>query len=206
MKTWRIGELAQATGVTVRTLHHYDAIGLLRPARRNGSRYREYGEADVRRLQQIVSLRDLGVSLDEIREHLDRPETSLLEVLELQLGRLRTRLEAMRLLHDRLERLADRIRSAETVSAEEFIRTMEMMTMFEKYYTPEQLKELEERARKVGPERIKGLIEEFTGGNPGISASLKKMYDSEATVAGMEVGPMREMGAFIQRSLETLRT
>ena len=242
MKTWRIGELAQATGVTVRTLHHYDAIGLLRPARRNGSRYREYGEADVRRLQQIVSLRDLGVSLDEIREHLDRPETSLLEVLELQLGRLRTRLEAIRLLHDRLERLADRIRSAETVSAEEFIRTMEMMTMFEKYYTPEQLKELEERARKVGPERIKaveaewpklmeevrtemdlgtdpadprvqalarrwqGLIEEFTGGNPGISASLKKMYDSEATVAGMEVGPMREMGAFIQRSLETLRT
>ena len=65
MTTLRVGELAARAGVTVRTLHHYDEIGLLRPAR-TAAGHRRYGPAEVERLQQITSLRALGVPLAEI--------------------------------------------------------------------------------------------------------------------------------------------
>src|SRR3954465_7980083 len=69
---WKIGELARRTGLTVRTLHHYDAIGLLPPAERSEGAHRVYGEDDVRRLYRIVSLRSLGFPLDAIAGVLDR--------------------------------------------------------------------------------------------------------------------------------------
>src|SRR3954470_23562305 len=62
----RIGEVAAATGLTVRTLHHYDEIGLLRPAERSEAGYRLYSDDDVRRLYRIVAFRRLGLALDEI--------------------------------------------------------------------------------------------------------------------------------------------
>ena len=64
----KVGELAQRTGLTVRTLHHYDAIGLLRPSLHTEAGYRLYTARDIVRLQQVLSLRQLGFSLDEIRE------------------------------------------------------------------------------------------------------------------------------------------
>jgi DNA-binding transcriptional MerR regulator len=63
---YTVGDLARLTGVTVRTLHHYDEIGLCRPSQRNAAGYRLYNDADVLRLQQILVLRELGLPLDEI--------------------------------------------------------------------------------------------------------------------------------------------
>jgi MerR family transcriptional regulator, thiopeptide resistance regulator len=68
---WKIGELARRTGLTVRTLHHYDEIGLLSPVERSGGGHRVYGEADVQRLYRIVSLRSLGFPLEAIAAALD---------------------------------------------------------------------------------------------------------------------------------------
>ena len=68
---WKIGELARRTGLTVRTLHHYDEIGLLSPAERSDGGHRVYDEAAVQRLYRIVSLRSLGFPLDAIAEALD---------------------------------------------------------------------------------------------------------------------------------------
>ena len=85
MRSWKIGELARATGLTVRTLHHYDSLGLLRPSERSPAGYRLYGAEDVVRLQKIVSLRQLGFSLDAIRDCLDTPGLSLGRVLEMHL-------------------------------------------------------------------------------------------------------------------------
>ena len=68
---WKIGELARRTGLTVRTLHHYDEIGLLSPAQRSDGGHRVYDEADVQRLYRIVSLRSLGFPLDAIAQALD---------------------------------------------------------------------------------------------------------------------------------------
>jgi DNA-binding transcriptional MerR regulator len=68
----RIGEVAKATGLTVRALHHYDEIGLLAPSGRSTTGYRLYSDADVGRLYRIVALRDVGFSLAEIGDELLR--------------------------------------------------------------------------------------------------------------------------------------
>lgn len=74
-----VSELAKLTGVTVRTLHHYDEIGLLCPSKRTRAGYRLYGDSEVERLQQILLFRELGLGLDAIRDALD--SASSLEAL-----------------------------------------------------------------------------------------------------------------------------
>src|SRR5688500_11904392 len=143
---WKVGELAGETGLTVRTLHHYDEIGLLKPSRRTRSGHRLYGEADVARLQQVTSLRQLGFPLEQIRDLLDRRGVSPREVVELHLARVREQMAQQHALCERLERIAKTLEAAETVSADELIRTIEATTMYEKYYTPEQREELAARA------------------------------------------------------------
>jgi MerR family transcriptional regulator, thiopeptide resistance regulator len=66
-----VGELSRLTGVTVRALHHYDEIGLIRPSERTAAGYRLYDDADVLRLHQVLLLRELGVPLDEIAAVID---------------------------------------------------------------------------------------------------------------------------------------
>src|SRR6187402_3298664 len=107
MRTWKIGELARRTGLTVRTLHHYDEIGLLAPSYRTGAGHRLYTADDVTRLQMIVSLR------------------------QLDLPRLRQRIDEQQALYRRLEAVAERLRTAEEVSAEDFLTTMEMIAMYD---------------------------------------------------------------------------
>ena len=69
---WKVGEVAARTGITVRALHHYDSIGLLSPTARTDAGHRRYAEADLRRLQLIVSLKQRGFPLAEIRRLLSR--------------------------------------------------------------------------------------------------------------------------------------
>ncbi|WP_431728818.1 MerR family transcriptional regulator [Verrucosispora sp. TAA-831] len=70
---YRVGEVARLAGVTVRTLHHYDEIGLLSPSGRSGAGYRSYSEADLERLQVVRYYRELGFPLEEIAAILDDP-------------------------------------------------------------------------------------------------------------------------------------
>ena len=158
----KVGELARRTGLTVRTLHHYDEIGLLRPSLHTQAGHRLYTAGDVARLQQVLSLRQLGFSLEQARDCLDRPGFSPLEVIRLQLERIREQIELQRGLCERLEAIAALLRTAGEVSAEEFLRTIEVMTMMEKLYTPEQMKQFEEVGKRVGPEEIKAVEEAWT--------------------------------------------
>src|SRR5688500_2085666 len=135
----KVGELAKRTGLTVRTLHHYDEIGLLRPSLHTESGHRLYTVGDVARLQQVLSLRQLGFALDEVRACLDRADFSPLRVIDLHLARLREQMRCQQELCARLEGLAAHFRAAGEVSADEFLRTIEVMTMIENYYTAEQL-------------------------------------------------------------------
>src|SRR3990170_1630005 len=84
----KVGELAKRTGVSVRTLHYYEEIGLLTPSGRSKAGHRLYGADDIVRLQQIRSLRQLGFSLDEIGDCLRRPDFSPLHVIELNMTQL----------------------------------------------------------------------------------------------------------------------
>jgi DNA-binding transcriptional MerR regulator len=158
---WKVGELAERTGLTVRTLHHYDAIGLLKPSRRTPAGHRLYDDADVARLQQIQSLRELGFGLEQIGEVLAGPSMEPARVVELHLARVRERIVLQQRLCDRLERIASQLRAAEGVSADDFLRTIEVMTMFDRHYTPEQLEELPGRRAELGDARIREVEAEW---------------------------------------------
>jgi len=206
---WKIGELARRTGLTVRTLHHYDSIGLLSPADRSEGGHRVYGDADVRRLYRIVSLRSLGFPLEAIAAALDRDGFDARAAVEEHLRGLEDQIERDRMLRRTLRSLLDRL------GTEDFLTTIEEMTMHQRYYTPEQLEQLETRRRDLGDDAIKDaerewgeifatlraemeagtdpadpklrpiaergreLLAMFTGGDPGIKQSLNEMWQNE---------------------------
>lgn len=150
----KVGELARRSGLTVRTLHHYDAIGLLSPSGRtdslHGSGHRLYTPADLARLHQILCLRQLGFSLDDVRQRLTRDDYDPRAVVREHLAHTRRRAQELSVLVDRLGSLADTLDRMGDPTPEMFLQTIEAMTMFEKYYTPEQLVQLQERAKTIG--------------------------------------------------------
>ena len=78
---YTVGELSRLTGVTVRALHHYDDIGLVRPSQRSAAGYRLYEDADVLRLQQVLLFRELGFPLEAIAAAIDAADPVTLEPL-----------------------------------------------------------------------------------------------------------------------------
>lgn len=92
-RTFPVSEFARMAGVTVRTLHYYDQTGLLRPHRRGS--VRQYRQHDMLRLQQILTLKYLGFSLDEIRDLLANPAYNLRESLSMQRDALHTQIEQL---------------------------------------------------------------------------------------------------------------
>jgi DNA-binding transcriptional MerR regulator len=152
-KRWKIGELARATGLTVRTLHHYDAVGLLPPSERSEAGYRLYTRADVEGLYEIVALRKLGLSIEAIRGLL-RDGADPRGAARLQLERVDRQLELAGRLRARLVRILNGLESRREPSIDDLIHAIKETTMIESYYTPEQLAKLEERRRQLGDEAI----------------------------------------------------
>jgi DNA-binding transcriptional MerR regulator len=150
----RIGELARRTGLTVRTLHHYDAVGLLRPSARTAAGHRRYTVADVARLQQIASLRALGLSLDAVRAALDGDGADPAAILERHGAHLRAQIALQERLAEKLEGLAAHLRYTGGASVEDLLHLIHATTMIEQHYTPEQLAQLERRRAEVGEARI----------------------------------------------------
>jgi DNA-binding transcriptional MerR regulator len=145
----KVGELARATGISARTLHYYEQIGLLAPAERTVTGHRLYGEGQIHRLRHIRSLVSLGLPLREIRELLGRPGVSPDSSLRAHRERIRERIRMLRKLLRRLESLDGASTTEELIEA---IKEMEMTDKFKKYYTEEQLKSLAERGREIGEE------------------------------------------------------
>jgi DNA-binding transcriptional MerR regulator len=125
-RRWRIGDLAEATGLTVRTLHHYEHIGLLAPAERTEGHQRLYDEHDVQRLYRIRALRDLGMSLADIRQMLDDDGAALGDILRAHLARVDADLERL----GRLRALLDRAcaQAARIVDPDDVLATIEAMS------------------------------------------------------------------------------
>jgi DNA-binding transcriptional MerR regulator len=183
----KVGELARRTRLTIRTLHHYDDIGLLRPSIHTESGHRLYTAGDVARLQQVLSLRQLGFSLEEIRDCLDRPGFSPLELIRLHVARLRQQIELQRRLCERLEALlAGYIASGGEVSAEDFLQTIEVMSMIESYYTPEQMESFRKRGAEAAAAGV-DLAQEGTAAWQELLAQLKVEMDSGTDPADPKV-------------------
>ncbi len=181
--TWKVGELAERTGLSVRALHYYEEIGLLSPSRRTEAGHRLYAADDVLRLQRIVSLRRLGFTLEEIRACLeDGSGFPARRVVELHASRLRETMRMQRLLLARLEALASRLGSAEEeVPAGDFVQTamevIEMSERIERYYTPEQLEYLDNRRREFGEERIRAVEAEWPELMEKVRAEMERGTD-----------------------------
>lgn len=241
----RVGELARRTGLSVRALHHYDEIGLLSPSLRTAAGHRRYTATDVERLQQVTSLRALGLPLAEIRGCLDGGGLDPAETVERHLGRVRAEAAAAERLAEHLDGLARLLRMRDVASTEDLLTIIHLTTTMETYYTPEQLEGLKRRADEVGPERIReveaewprlmaevqaemdagtdptdprvldlvrrwnGLVAEFTGGDPGVSASLGRLYaergDDMAAMNGQDPAVFRAMFAYVGRAQEALK-
>ncbi|MEV0247355.1 MerR family transcriptional regulator [Nocardia sp. NPDC050712] len=112
-RTWKVGPLAEASGVTVRTLHHWDEIGLLSPSRRTVSGHREYTETDLVRLYQVLALRSLGSSLQTIATCLDAGVDPA-RVVRDHLQGIEASLAALDAVRQRLVRLEDELTAEES--------------------------------------------------------------------------------------------
>ncbi|WZH37854.1 MAG: MerR family transcriptional regulator [Microbacterium enclense] len=102
-----VGETAARLGLTVRTLHHWDEIGLARPAGRSAAGYRLYTDDDLERLRRVVVYRELGLDLDAIRAVLDEPGGDVAAQLRVQRAQLAHRIDQLQELDEDLERMIE---------------------------------------------------------------------------------------------------
>jgi MerR family transcriptional regulator, thiopeptide resistance regulator len=101
--TYSVGRVASLSGVTIRTLHHYDEIGLLSPDGRSDAGYRVYEEADLERLRRILFYRELGFTLKEVQAIVDDPGTDAMGHLRRQRGLLVERIEKLDAMVDAID-------------------------------------------------------------------------------------------------------
>lgn len=159
---YQVREFAARSGVTVRTLHHYDHLGLLKPTVVADSGYRLYSDRDLVRLQQIVTLKFIGLPLRRIKDLLDGDAYDLAAMLRVQRATLEERSR-------RLEMAVRALRTAESFAAsgdepdlDLFIKIIEAITMeqdkefLRTYYTEEQMEAFARRAEANPDEARKG--------------------------------------------------
>ncbi|UEP20018.1 MerR family transcriptional regulator [Burkholderia ambifaria] len=136
----KVGELAKRSGLTVRTLHHYHAIGLLTPSARADNGYRLYDRHDIARLHQIQALRRFGLSLAEIGDHLNQPGTTpLVDLISKQIALLDRQLAQTAQLRERLVNLHAQLAAGTEPELADWLTTLELMTVYDKYFSEEEL-------------------------------------------------------------------
>ena len=132
-KHWKVGDLAKLTGLTVRTLRFYDQIGLFSPSGQTESGHRLYNEPDLSRLHQILSLKELGLSLEEIKSVLDGGQISPLEIVNLQMGRIKEQIRLQQKLLEQLGHVSKLMQGKEQITVDDFTGVLQAMKMeFEK--------------------------------------------------------------------------
>lgn len=169
-RLFRVGEVATQTGISIRTLHHYDRIGLLRPTTSSEAGYRLYAVADLLRLQQILTLRYLGFSLKRIGELLARADFDLAAAMHAHRLVLRDRIGELERIDGALSELMRRRETSGdwdwemlvAVAADVGRGLAQREDQLETYYTPEQMKRFEELGRQVPREEISAIESAWT--------------------------------------------
>lgn len=225
----RVGQLARRCGLTIRTLHHYDTIGLLSPSVRSDAGYRLYNAHDIARLHRILALRELGVSLADIGTVLDRPEATLPAVIARQIAALDAELTRKATLRERLVQLGDQLARDEVPDPAGWLTTLELMTMYDTHFTADELerlpfyrpdaeREAQWRAladeaddlmqRDVPPQdaaardlarRWMIALERDTAGDPTLLGKLDAMHREEPALQ-TQLGITPPMAAYVQRA------
>ncbi len=176
-KLFKVSDFAEITGVTVRTLHHYDRMGLLKSTGRTEGGYRLYGDRDVARLQQIVALKFLGFPLSRIKELLERKPLAVTVALRMQRWVIGERMEHLRRALTAIEAAEQQLSSggeAHVESLKKIIEVMEMAndnTWVEKYYDKAAL---EEHKQQWNPQMQEEVTRQWTELIADVESSLQE--------------------------------
>lgn len=210
-RRWRVGELAQASGVTVRALHHYEEAGLLAASGRTSGEHRIYDEAAVERLYRIRVLRSFGMSIEEIRKSIDDGSV-LADLLRTHLARVELEVERMTLLRDRLRGIAG---SGSGAGTDDLLATLDAMSRLEQHVQARQRTretpdaDAEARWRAAGEDlracmnagedpsaervkavatQVRSMIEAFAGGDAEVLKALARLraVDPPRNLAGWD--------------------
>lgn len=157
---YRVQEFARLAGVTVRTLHHYDQTGLLRPSGRSASGHRRYRPHDLLRLQQILTLKHLGFGLDEIRALLEAPAYDLRASLRIQKEAVEARIRQLQGVVVALGRTLEALDQAQAVDWSLVVaiihglREADKQEWARRYFAPEVWDWLLERSALAPPDLL----------------------------------------------------
>ncbi|MEV5506186.1 MerR family transcriptional regulator [Streptomyces orinoci] len=156
--SWKVGPLAQASGLTVRTLHHWDAIGLLSPSSRTAGGHREYTEGDLARLYQILALRSLGLSLETIATCLDSGVDPV-RLIHDHLAKVQESVDVLQTLRTRLTTLLDALSAGRTPGTDALLDALRAIgsvapqaeDALKDHLADEQIEVLRTRSASLGP-------------------------------------------------------
>ena len=157
MVKYSVKQLSKLAGVTAKTLHYYDAIGILKPAERSESGYRYYGKPELYRLQQILFYKELDFPLEEIKQILDRPDFDLMESLEQHREALLRRSERFVKLLETIDKTIQTLKSKNDMISDE-----EMYAGFSKEEVPQIRQEVIDRWGKSKLEESESNIRKMS--------------------------------------------
>lgn len=136
----KIGELASMTGITVRTLHYYDEVGLLKPSKITETGHRLYDMQSVTTLYQIVSLKDMGFNLDEIKGLIHDRNIDIGKFIEVHISKVQGEIAQNQLLLSRLLKIKRELIDNKNISIDDFKAIVPFInSSADKYITKEQL-------------------------------------------------------------------
>ena len=167
-KLYHAKEFAKLTGVTVRALHHYDRLGLLKPSGRTQAGYRLYGKQDLIRLQQIATLKFIGLPLKQIKETLDRRSVSLSDTLRMQREALEEQRRHTTQALEAIEKAEACLKAGDEPEFEMLRKIVEVIEMQQRweftkqYYSPEARAKIDERAKNFTPEMQAKVQQDWT--------------------------------------------
>lgn len=200
MEKYTIQQLATLAGITVRTLHHYDKIGLLKPASRESNNYRRYGEAELMKLQQIMFFRELEFPLNQIKAILESVDFDTLKALY----------EHKKLIAMKRQRMDDLLKTIDKtikkINKEKNMRDEELYDGFSK----EELEAWNKEAKKRWghTDAYKQSVGKYENLSKEEKLKMKEEGDvlMEAFVTNMDKGPKSaEVQALVQKHYDSLR-
>jgi MerR family transcriptional regulator, thiopeptide resistance regulator len=184
MDTYTVKQLAEFAGVSVRTLHYYDEVGLLKPEYRARNGYRYYSEAAVVRLQQIMFFRELGFGLDEIKEIMSRPNFNVMEALEGHRDLLKKQSERLSELLRTIDSTLKTLKGEKEMTIKEYYQGFSD-EQIEQYrnevrerWGEDTLKDGEARVMKMGKAKFAALQAEGGAIFKSIADNINKGFDS----------------------------
>lgn len=159
-KTYTVGAFAAMAGVTVRTLHFYDEAGLLKPSRQIGNQRRQYQQADLLRLQQILTLKRLGFSLQEIETLLDSPTYDVSQSLRIQRDAVAQQIGQLQSAYYALTRTLEAVEAGQAIDWRQVTAIIQGLSdpdknqWMQRYYREEDWDWLRNRAMTMTPGQV----------------------------------------------------